>query len=539
MVMVYGKWVLIVTKDKNVYILDHNKDDHSNIGDTNIGLYPKKMKELCGKNIKTFACNSYYVLALTEEGEVYSWGFNKKRKSDNGSHIPVILSTPTRVISLSEKCIVDIACGSRHSLALTNDGKVYSWRENYGHVGNESTNIFGDNLPWMMKPEFEGKKIVSIACGSMFNMVITDEGKLYGWGDNESGQIAVDPISHFAASDHSPFSPLGLYSYDPSEKKHYLCFREITVTDGKAIVKVTCGFEHTLALTDEGKLYAWGKNDNGQVGVNERTSFDPIMVNLPEKVIDIAAYGNLSIAIGSNETVYVWGDCFGQNITTPIPTGFCKIYEALVHSKSYYIMQKPLTVTITENYVEELLNILKSLEAAFDDLLTSDFTVQVEGKFIHVHRAILNIRCQHFRKMIQHDCIENGNENLPSPPIHIVSDKFSYIVYKAFLKYLYTGIVVLPSDKVLELMKLAGEYCETNLKKECGRILEQEVTASNVAFFYKKAIECNAKEFEEFCFQFALCHMKDVVLSKEYIKLDMTIKDNFIHRAAEENAFRT
>ena|SRR5580765_3280390 len=108
----------------------------------------------------------------------------------------------------------------------------------------------------------------------------------------------------------------------------------------------------------------------------------------------------------------------------------------------------------------------------------------------------------------------------PSASMYIVSEKFSYIVYKAFLKYLYTGIVDLPSDEVLgefelilslnyrklttrkpivkrnfvtELMKLADEYCETNLKRECGRIIEQAITASNVAFFYSKAIECNAK----------------------------------------------
>lgn len=43
-------------------------------------------------------------------------------------------------------------------------------------------------------------------------------------------------------------------------------------------VKVSCGFEHTLALTDEGKIYAWGKNDKGQRGVNNNLSLAPTMV---------------------------------------------------------------------------------------------------------------------------------------------------------------------------------------------------------------------------------------------------------------------
>jgi len=50
-------------------------------------------------------------------------------------------------------------------------------------------------------------------------------------------------------------------------------------------VKVTCGYDHTLALTNKGEIYAWGNNDEGQIGVNtwqiHRTSnlFDPIMVS--------------------------------------------------------------------------------------------------------------------------------------------------------------------------------------------------------------------------------------------------------------------
>ncbi|KMQ94954.1 rcc1 and btb domain-containing protein 1 [Lasius niger] len=607
MVMVYGSGgnrALIVTKDKDVYTLDHNKDDNLQTGATHIGLYPRKIEELCGKNIRTFACNSYLVLALTEEGEVYSWGFNKKRKSDDGSHTPVFSATPTRVAGLSDKRIVDIACGSGHSLALTSDGMVYAWGENnLGQVGNENSSIFDGSLPRQVKHELEGKKIEHIACGSMFNMVVTDKGKLYGWGNNKNGQISIDNAtssfttsftapaftapsftapsfttapftttpfttssftapsftSHFSTSKstsciYSP-NPPPVYpscfgqqttvsvnkttSNNVEPQKYYVYPHEITAVSGKAIVKVACGFEHTLALTDEGKIYAWGKNDNGQVGVNNKLKTSaPVMVNLPEmgKVLDIAAYGYLSVAIGSNETVYVWGDCFGQDINTPFPTEFSRIHDAFAYSK-WRVMYKPLNVSMDDyEYVEEVLNILKSLGAGFDDPSTSDFTIQVEGQPIHVHKGILQIRCQHFKNKFQSDW---SVDDQGVPVVYTVSNKFSYIVYKAFLKYLYTGKVDLPSENALELMKLADEYRETNLKRECGRIIEQAITASNVAFFYSKAIECNAKEFEEFCFQFALCNMKKVILSEDYIKLDMNTKDNFMRRAANANAFRT
>jgi len=72
--------VIIATKDKNVYrcLLDY-KEEHLKIGDTHTALYLKEIKELCGKNIKTFARNESFILALTEEGEVYqgSYSFNE------------------------------------------------------------------------------------------------------------------------------------------------------------------------------------------------------------------------------------------------------------------------------------------------------------------------------------------------------------------------------------------------------------------------------------------------------------------------------
>lgn len=78
----------------------------------------------------------------------------------------------------------------------------------------------------------------------------------------------------------------------------------------------------------------------------------------------IAAYGDLSVAVEYENIIYVWGDCgFDQHITTPFRTRFSSIHEPF----AYYsrVMHKPLTVNIYDD--EEELNILDSLEAAFDN----------------------------------------------------------------------------------------------------------------------------------------------------------------------------
>ncbi|EFN60480.1 RCC1 and BTB domain-containing protein 1 [Camponotus floridanus] len=381
--------------------------------------------------------------------------------------------------------------------------------------GNRNTAIFNGNVR-QVKHGLEKKNVVHIAYGKEFNMVITDKNKLYGWGGNKQWQI----------SPHSNIDSQGEYVYP----------REI-ITFPDKIVKMVCGSWHTLALSNKGEIYAWGGNNYGQVGINNKIkSSDPIVVNVPQmgKVLNVDACGEISVAVGYDRSIYVWGGYFHQNIIQPFRTKFSRVFDVFAHSMQR-CMHKPLivhdsvhTVRITNNYnykyTEKVLNILESLEAAFDDPLTSDFTIQVEGKSIYVHKAILNIRCQYFFDSIS-----------DSSPVYTISDKFSYVVYKAFLKYLYSGTIDLPLDNAFELMELADMYCETNLKKNCSQIIKQTITVSNVGFFYNKAIEYDAKELEEFCFQFIWHHTTANAYSEDYIKLDGSTQAKFIHRAIQND----
>jgi len=73
---------------------------------------------------------------------------------------------------------------------------VYTWGKNDHEqiarkvVGKQSTAILNDSVK-RVKHELEKKNVVHIACGEKFNMVVTDENKLYGWGMNDKGQISI------------------------------------------------------------------------------------------------------------------------------------------------------------------------------------------------------------------------------------------------------------------------------------------------------------------------------------------------------------
>ncbi|XP_043284859.1 RCC1 and BTB domain-containing protein 1-like isoform X3 [Venturia canescens] len=464
MVMVYGNLgneALLVLKDGSVHAVGNNATGCLGTGDTHSTLYPRKIDVLSQKGIKAFAYGiGPHVLALTEKGEIYSWGHNGFCELGNGSSNQV--STPAKIeTNLADKVVVEIACGSHHSLALTNEGEVYAWGQNSsGQVGSGiSTN---QNTPRKVNSSLAGKKVVNIACGQSSSMAVTNYGEVYGWGNDSVGQLGTSK-----------------YVNQPNPHK-------VGGLSGIVIEKVVCGYSHTLALSDEGELFVWGGNAYGQLGLGTKVnSCVPVKLNVPEmgRISDVAAvhYNHISVAITHDGQVFMWGQCRGQSVPTPTPTPFTNLHEALASYATPSVMHTPLRL-----YSEEDTSILDCLKQAFDDPSSSDLIIQVQGKPIHVHKAVLKIRCQYFRSMFQEHWTEN-NQSL------IQHDDFSYEVYKSFLRYLYTDEVDLPAENALELLYLANAYFEPQLKRRCVQIIKQSITVLNVAFLYSTAIEYNSQ----------------------------------------------
>ncbi len=145
----HGTEALLVTIDDEVYALGINAHGCLGLGNHQGTLFPQCVEQLCGKGIQSkfdlYACNIFYsnccssklpvlfpgfaygsgphVLALTERGEVYSWGQNVYCELGHGASTPGLL--PTMIGGfLSTLKVVEVACGSHHSIALTDCGQV-------------------------------------------------------------------------------------------------------------------------------------------------------------------------------------------------------------------------------------------------------------------------------------------------------------------------------------------------------------------------------------------------------------------------------
>lgn len=91
----------------------------------------------------------------------------------------------------------------------------------------------------------ERKTIVQIGCGDFHSLALEDNGTLYSWGMGEKGECG-----------HGKFEDVEI----PQRIKFF---------DGKIIIQIETGNHHTLALTSENQIYAWGDGRYGQCGYGE------------------------------------------------------------------------------------------------------------------------------------------------------------------------------------------------------------------------------------------------------------------------------
>ena len=256
---------------------------------------------MAGKKIIQTAIGVTHSMALDSEGKVYSWGENVNGLLGTGDAIPTLSPVLVRTggTPMEGKKIVQISAGGAHSMALDSEGNIYAWGwGGEGQLGNGENN--NSNVPILVKKEgtgLEGKTIKKVMAGGMFSMVLTSDGSLYSWGKNNYGQIGDGTTNN--------------YNLAVAVKT------EGTPMAGKTVVDFSISNEHTVALTSDGQIYAWGRNESGQLGDGTNTASTlPVAVRTVgtpfagKKAVQVVAggwEGAHSLALGTDGTVYSWG----------------------------------------------------------------------------------------------------------------------------------------------------------------------------------------------------------------------------------------
>jgi hypothetical protein len=285
-----GNNVFIVTNDDKVFAFGANGCGVLGFGNNNRVNDLIINEELSYKQIIDFKNSFYHVIARNINGKVYCWGHNRFGVLGNGKNDYNIFK-PELNEYLSDKQIIDICCGHNFSVMLTNSGEVYGWGWNeFGQIGNKSS--FYESIP--IKVNGFKEKVIMISCGGLHSMALTESGRVFSWGRNDCGHLGHNNQNN---------------SNEPTI---------VSLSYEIRIEKISCGFRHSLLLSQNGDIYWFGNNVyEGQI--------TPKKLKINEnQFIDIASHSHhfISTALTDNEKYYVWDKCGNEVIKEPKETEF-------------------------------------------------------------------------------------------------------------------------------------------------------------------------------------------------------------------------
>jgi alpha-tubulin suppressor-like RCC1 family protein len=188
---------------------------------------------VCVRRVCAGECTAF---AIGEDGEVFSWGNGEWGVLGHGDlqNQP----SPKRVEALRGVRASSVAAGTYHALALAQDGLVYAWGTNayWAVLGNP--HVERELLPRPVEA-LRGVRVSSIAADSFRSYAVADTGEVWEWGcDSER----APPLGH-------------------GEQISCLVPKPIESLQGVKVDAVAVSLTHTLALADDGSVYAWGSKE--------------------------------------------------------------------------------------------------------------------------------------------------------------------------------------------------------------------------------------------------------------------------------------
>uniref|UniRef100_A0A8C8DZF6 HECT and RLD domain containing E3 ubiquitin protein ligase 3 n=1 Tax=Oryzias sinensis TaxID=183150 RepID=A0A8C8DZF6_9TELE len=203
---------------------------------------PRICHVFSGRGLKEVACGGQHTLFLLQDGSVYTCGSNSCGQLGHDKDG----NSPELVGALDTQKITMVSCGRAHSVAVNEQGQVFVWGAGDGGQLGLETAETAVPIPRLLKKLCD-HSISQVVCGNQHCIALSRDGQLFTWGQNSSGQLGL------GKGETSKLSPSPVKSLA-----------------GIPLAQITAGGDHCFALSLSGAVFGWGKNKAGQLGLNDK-----------------------------------------------------------------------------------------------------------------------------------------------------------------------------------------------------------------------------------------------------------------------------
>eukprot|EP00743_Colponemidia_sp_Colp-15_P008201 GILK01008894.1.p1 GENE.GILK01008894.1~~GILK01008894.1.p1 ORF type:complete len:825 (-),score=104.84 GILK01008894.1:236-2710(-) len=469
--------------------------------------------------ITKIACGSLHSVALTSSGQVYMWGlllvvlpedndsrnyngiigmdttgmdprlqriveksnFNYLRAGQHelkADHNPKwrktqrrIVPSPTLALGVENERIVDVAAGYAHTLLLSTKLQLFACGYNdRGQLGVGNRINSHEFIPVVMN---ETVRIVQMSCGQQHNLARSDTGKVFAWGSGALGQMGID-------SARDRLIPILV---EPIEDR--------------VATFVAAGFNHSVAVVDDGSIFSWGHSEYYQHGAvqtsdDSRSGFQHDLTSsryyfVPRhmtamkdhKVVSVVCGSHYTIATTDSGQLYSWG----WNDHAQLGQGWVRFLPV---PRPISAFEKKQVLKLAPG-PHHCVAVVKSEDVSFgfafrqfvDDPQTADLVLHIADRRLYLHRVLLSVRNHFFadriaRALTSHrPDIDQQPDNeasyvTPDGLIHIhVDPSTSFEAYKGLVEYLYTDHLHASATLCHELGVLAAAMDVQRLAALC------------------------------------------------------------------------
>lgn len=261
-------------------------------------LTSKATERLLVNRVQWISCGFEHVAALTDAGDVYSWGYGASGVLGHGETSTVLF--PRKVASVED--IVYIESGGYHTVAVDKHGMLYSWgRGDMCQLGLPYSQMSRDEYGYVVLTPTQvhlEMAVQGVACGEAHTLILTDAGEVLSCGWGAFGQLGRGPWDIQLAEEKGKVQGL------------------------PRVTKVACGLLFSVCLTDTGQVWTWGSGEAGQLGRGAtctQSSFPQSVTVLSSNIIDIVCGANHVLAVAGSREIYAWGSGISLNLPSFSP----------------------------------------------------------------------------------------------------------------------------------------------------------------------------------------------------------------------------